>query len=985
MASASPSREQLLQTLTAIGHSQAVIEFDPHGNILDANANFLAVTGYTLDAIRGKHHRLFVDNEYAESADYREFWASLARGESHSGEFRRRNRRGEPIWIQASYCPVLNKAGQVTRIIKVAADITAQKLQHLDFLGQIEGINASQAVIQFDAGGRILDANDNFLAAMGYRLEEIRGQHHSMFVDPQERYSPAYIQFWAQLAKGNAQVGEFRRLNKAGEDVWIQASYTPIKGLRGEVLKVVKYASDISAQKRMYADFKGQIDGINQAQAVIQFDVDGTIISANDNFLAAVGYARDEVVGQHHRLFVEAHYAQSAGYRQFWQALARGEPQVGEFRRYRKDGGEVWIQASYTPVKDYSGRVFKVVKYATDITQQKLINADFKGQIDGISASQAVIQFEVDGTIVTANDNFLSAMGYRLEEVVGQHHGIFVGPTYRASADYQQFWADLAEGLPRVGEFKRIAKGGAEVWIQASYTPIKDMSGRVFKVVKYATDVTAQKLCNADYQGQIEGIGASQAVIQFEVDGTILSANDNFLGAMGYNASEVVGRHHRMFVAKDYAESEDYRTFWQSLASGQAQVGEFKRFGKGGREVWIQASYTPIKDVSGRVFKVVKYASDITQRKQAVVQVSRLIEAAQAGFLDDRARVEGFSGDSKELLESINAMLDAITGPINEVADVMQAVAENVLCRQVKGAYKGRFGELKGFVNSAVSQLRESLSQVNVASEQVSSAAGMIAATSHSVALGASEQAASLEQTGRALVLLSEQTKANADNTRAARELVVNTRDLAHAGSDTMGKMLSAMDRIKVAAKDTQDIINDINEIAFQTNLLALNAAVEAARAGEAGRSFAVVAEEVRNLALRAKNAANKTQTLIAQSAESAQDGGALSSAVSHRLDDIMVAITKVTGIVTEINAASESQAKGIDEINMAVRNMDKVVQRAAADSEESSSASEELAAQAKELNALVACFDLGDDDPQAVVVSSGMAAVNQALRSMAR
>ncbi|USA43999.1 PAS domain S-box protein [Spongiibacter taiwanensis] len=985
MASASPSREQLLQTLSAIGQSQAVIEFDPSGNILSANANFLAVTGYRAEALIGKHHRLFVDPEYAASTEYQAFWASLARGQEQSGEFRRVNCQGETFWIQASYCPVKNKAGQVTRIIKVASDITAQKRQNLDFLGQIEGINASQAVIQFDPQGQILSANDNFLDAMGYRIEEIKGQHHSMFVDPDERYSQEYVQFWNLLASGRAQVGEFRRRNKAGEDVWIQASYTPIKGLNGEVVKVVKYASDITEQKRIYADFKGQIDGINQSQAVIQFNVDGTILSANDNFLAALGYEREEVVGRHHRMFVEEAYGRSAAYKQFWQSLARGEAQVGEFKRVNKSGGEVWIRASYTPVKDHSGKVFKIVKYASDITQQKLTNADYKGQIEGISASQAVIQFEVDGTILQANDNFLSAMGYRADEVIGQHHAMFVDPAYGQSQAYRQFWLDLAEGIPQLGEFKRFAKGGAEVWIQASYTPIKDMSGRVFKIVKYATDVTEQKLRNADYQGQIEGISASQAVIQFEVDGTILSANDNFLGAMGYNASEVLGRHHRVFVDKAYGQSEEYRDFWAALARGEAQIGEFKRFGKGGREIWIQASYTPIKDLSGRVFKVVKYASDITQRKQAVVQVSRLIEAAQDGFLDDRARVDGFDGDNKALLDNINAMLDAITGPINEVADVMQAVAENVMHRQVRGAYNGRFGELKSYVNSAVSQLRESLSQVNVASEQVSSAAGMIAATSHSVALGASEQAASLEQTGRALVHLSEQTRANVESTRAARELVSNTRDVAHAGSDTMGKMLEAMDRIKVAAKDTQDIINDINEIAFQTNLLALNAAVEAARAGEAGRSFAVVAEEVRNLALRAKNAANKTQTLIAQSAESAEDGGALSSEVSRRLEDIMTAITKVTGIVTEINTASESQAKGIDEINMAVRNMDKVVQRAAADSEESSSASEELAAQAKELNALVACFDLGDDDPQAVVANSGMAAVKDTLRSMAR
>jgi len=318
-------------------------------------------------------------------------------------------------------------------------------------------------------------------------------------------------------------------------------------------------------------------------------------------------------------------------------------------------------------------------------------------------------------------------------------------------------------------------------------------------------------------------------------------------------------------------------------------------------------------------------------------------------------------------------MLDAITLPINEVADVMQAVASNQLTRRVKSDFKGRFGELKGYVNSAVSQLRSSLSHVSVASEQVSSAAGLIASSSHSVAIGASQQAASLEETGRSLESLSEETRKNVDSTRLAKDRAAQTQGLAERGSETMEKMLAAMTRIKSATQDTQDIISDINEIAFQTNLLALNAAVEAARAGEAGRSFAVVAEEVRNLALRAKTAADKTQSLIAQSAESAEDGGALSSEVNSGFSDIISAIGQVTELVNEIFSSSEIQAKGIDEITKAMAAMDKVVQSAAADSEESSSAAEELAAQAEELNNMVGDFDLGS----AVGTSDQRAAMN--------
>ncbi|MEX1665233.1 methyl-accepting chemotaxis protein [Zhongshania arctica] len=953
---------RLSSTFDAISASQAIIEFEPDGSIVNANQNFLAITGYTETELEGAHHRIFVEPGYARTSEYKEFWASLRDGDAQTGEFCRFAKDGSLFWIQASYNPVFDKSGNVSRIVKVAADITSQKLRNIDYKGQIEGIGLNQAVIQFDVSGTITLANDNFLKAVGYTRNEVVGKHHSMFVDPTYRQSAEYRRFWTDLSNGQAKVGEFSRVTKSGKNIWLQATYTPIKDLEGKVFKVVKYASDITEQKLRNADFQGQIEGIGISQAVIQFEIDGKIISANDNFLHAVGYNREEVVARHHSMFVDPAYKQSDDYRRFWAALALGEAQTGEFCRRHKQGHDIWIQASYTPIKDMNGKVFKIVKYASDITAQKIQNADFRGQIEGISASQAVIQFKTDGQIISANDNFLKALGYRADEVIGKRHSMFVEQKYGQSEEYRRFWAALAAGEAQTGEFRRIRKDGGDVWIQASYTPIKDIKGKVFKVVKYASDVTAQKLRNADYEGQITGISASQAVIQFETDGKIITANDNFLSALGYELGAVVGKHHSLFVDSAYQKSTEYLRFWEALANGEAQVGEFCRKHKDGSDVWIQASYTPIKDFSGKVFKVVKYATNITERKETVAEVESLILAAQEGRLENRANLEGTSGDNLSLLENINAMLDAITAPINEVSAVMQSVAENVLSEQVCGNYLGQFDVLKQSVNTAVSQLRDSMSHVLESSKQVTAASGLIASSSHSVAVGASQQAASLEETTRSLDDVAEQTRKNVANTRHAQQLVMETQDLAKSGSDTMTEMLAAMDRIKAAAKDTQTIISDINDIAIQTNLLALNAAVEAARAGESGRSFAVVAAEVRSLAQRAKEAATKTAGLIAQSEESAEDGGRLTNDVNGQLTGITGAVGKVTNIVNEITAASEAQSSGIEQIHLAISDMDQVVQRTAADSEESSSAAEELSGQAQELNHMVSRFELGED-----------------------
>ena len=613
--------------IEAIGKAQAVIEFNLDGTIITANDNFLNVLGYTLGEVQGQHHRMFVEESFRASVEYRQFWEALSRGEYQAGEYKRIGKGGKEVWIQASYNPIFDLNGKPFKVVKYATDVTEQKLKNADVQGQIEAVGKAQAVIEFNLDGTIITANDNFLNALGYTLGEVQGQHHRLFVEESFRASVEYRQFWEALNRGEYQAGEYKRIGKGGKEVWIQASYNPILDLNGKPFKVVKYATDVTEQKLRNADFEGQIEAVGKAQAVIEFNLDGTIITANDNFLNALGYTLGEVQGQHHRMFVEESFRASVEYRQFWEALNRGEYQAGEYKRIGKGGKEVWIQASYNPILDLNGKPFKVVKYATDVTEQKLRNADVQGQIEAVGKAQAVIEFNLDGTIITANDNFLNVMGYTLAEIQGQHHRMFAEESFRNSIEYRQFWEALNRGEYQAGEYKRIGKGGKEVWIQASYNPILDLNGKPLKVVKYATDVTEQKLRNVDFEGQIEAVGKAQAVIEFNLDGTIITANDNFLNALGYTLGEVQGQHHRMFAEESFRNSIEYRQFWEALNRGEYQAGEYKRIGKGGKEVWIQASYNPILDLNGKPLKVVKYATDVTEQKLRNVDFEGQIEA----------------------------------------------------------------------------------------------------------------------------------------------------------------------------------------------------------------------------------------------------------------------------------------------------------------------------------------------------------------------
>jgi len=601
--------------LDAIDKSQAVIEFTTSGKILHANDNFLKAVGYALDEICGQHHSIFVTPEERESDAYRRFWEKLGRGEYDAGQYRRIGKGGREVWIQASYNPILDPSGRPYKIVKYASDVTEAKLQAADYHGQIAAIGKAQAVIEFTLDGHILNANENFCRAVGYRLDEIKGQHHAMFVMPEERNSPEYAAFWTKLGRGEFDAGQYKRLGKGGREVWIQASYNPILDPSGKPIKVVKYAADITEAKLRAADYEGQLDAIGKAQAVIEFSLDGRILSVNDNFCAAMGYARDEIVGRHHAMFVDAATRASAEYANFWAKLGRGEYDAGQYKRHAKDGREVWIQASYNPILDPSGKPFKVVKYATDITAAKLRAADYEGQLKAISKAQAVIEFSLDGKVVHANDNFCNALGYRLDEIVGQHHSLFVDAETRNSPAYTQFWTKLGRGEFDGGIYKRIAKGGREVWIQATYNPIIGPDGKPLKVVKYATDITQDKLKAAVYESQLDAISKTQAVIKFTLDGKIIDANPNFLAATGYTLDEIVGKHHAMFVDPAQRMSVEYKQFWERLGRGEADTGQFRRFGKDGRELWLNASYNPILDAAGRPQQIIKYATDITAQK----------------------------------------------------------------------------------------------------------------------------------------------------------------------------------------------------------------------------------------------------------------------------------------------------------------------------------------------------------------------------------
>lgn len=700
-------------------------------------------------------------------------------------------------------------------------------------------------------------------------------------------------------------------------------------------------------------ELKTRMDQINVACVVSEADLKGDITYVNDLLCEVSQYSREECIGQPHSMFRHPDMPKSV-FKDLWATIGKGKIFRGVIKNRKKDGSPYWVDALIAPVMGPNGKPIKYIGVRYVITEQVLKQQELEGQMNAINAATAYIEFNPDGTIIKANDLFLKTLQYSHEEVEGKHHRIFCDSAYTSSREYEQFWNNLRNGIPQVGEFKRKTKFGSEVWIQANYTPVKDEKGNVIKVIKLANDITQQKLKNLDYQGQLEAIGRSNAVIEFNMDGTVITANDNFLRTTGYSLNEIKGKHHRMFVTPEYARSAEYRELWDALNRGEFFVGTYSRVNKRGEDIYLQASYNPIVDNEGRPIKVVKYALDMTE-------VIRVIKSMSRGDLSLRCDT---TVDNGGLTAEINRTLDnlsSVLGNISQGSDVVSKSSD--LLQKKTDEMKRNTTE----VASAISQM----------------------------AKGAQDQASRTDESSKLInhVMASAndmERKANVINKAAERGL-----ESSNQGMKTIKVLVSNMNGIKDSAgqtaqsisiltKRTEEIgrtLNVITDIASQTNLLALNAAIEAARAGDAGRGFAVVAEEIRKLAEDSRKSAVEIEKIIGDVQKDTNAAGKAIEIMESSVKEGNKSTVEAELIFKEIAKSSDetfNSSKEIQEatliqkesIGVVVKNFEQIVvvseetaagtQQVASSSQQMSAGMLEIAKAGDELSAVAAELQAG-------------------------
>ncbi|MGM0579079.1 MAG: PAS domain S-box protein [Bacteroidota bacterium] len=733
-------------------------------------------------------------------------------------------------------------------------------------------------------------------------------------------------------------------------------------------------------------DLENHINAVNNAFASIEFDPKGFIIDANDQFLNTVGFSLREIKGKHHSILVSDDYAESDDYKSFWKALAAGDPQNGEFQRFDKNGNEVWLQASYTPVPDKKGKVVKVIKYAFDITEKKKVELEavetakeyekvkeeLQTRMDQVDIACLVSESDLKGNITYVNDKLLEVTGYTREECIGQPHSLFRHADSPKSL-FKEMWATIGRGKIFRGEIKNRKKNGDPYYVDAIIAPVLGPKGKPVKYIGVRYDITEQKLkeqevitameeskkaeeeatetakkfqaMETELQTRMDQINVACLVSESDLKGNITYVNDKLLEVTGYTREECIGQPHSLFRHADSPKSL-FKEMWSTIGRGRIFRGEIKNRKKNGDPYFVDAIIAPVLGPNGKPVKYIGVRYDITEQKlkeqeiqQAMEEQSDVIEVIRAmakGDLTQRVQNESdVAGEVNEALDNLNDVLNSI----NKGAEVVSTSSGNLLKRSE--GIKNSSNEVASAISQMAKGAQDQASRTDESSKLVD---------------GVMESSKEMQTKADFIRKTAEDgQKRSEEGLKIIKNLVENMSGIDSSASETSQSIVILTER----AEEIGRTLNVITDIASQTNLLALNAAIEAARAGEAGRGFAVVAEEIRKLAEDSRNSAIDIEKIISDVQKDTVSASKAIESMQSSVKDGGNATKDAENIFVEIAGSSDTTFQHSKEILTAsngqkdameavVKNIEQIVVVA----EETAAGTQQVASSSQELNA---------------------------------
>lgn len=1053
---------ELTGQMNAINNSFAFVEFDTQGYILKANDLFLNMMGYTLDEVKNTHHRIFVDSVYAQSETYRQFWIDLRAGKHISGTFKRLTKKGEDVWISGSYTPVFDEKGQVSRIIKIAINVTQERLRNNDVQSQLEAINRTNAVIEFDLEGNLKKVNPIFTEIFKYEAHEIEGKHHSLLVTEEEKYSTEYRQFWLKLRKGEALNGEFKRIDKNGNTVWIQGTYIPILDLNGLPYKIVKYAKDITKQKELEQAIQEQLakaqaseeelrqnleeleatqDNLRQTMekmfeaqeqlkvserlvaetakrfesvlencndAVVTSDQYGKIEFFNKAAEALWGYSKEEIIGKNVRMLMPEGHSRNhdtymSNYLQTHQAKVIG---IGRrLEAITKSGEIVPIHLTITEAKMGENSLFTafIRDIRADVENENKRKKAEESVIKTIKRYErilegcydAVVSANANGVIEFFNKAAEQLWGYNRDEVLGKKIDILMPAIHARRHDtymqnYMQTGVAKIIGIGR--EVEALTKAGDTVPIlltiaesqednKPTFTAfIKDITKEVeLRNQRDATEKTLRE--NLEMLGATQvklqereqemtallaAINSAFAFVEIDADCRILNANKIFLDLMGYNLEEVKGKHHQIFVDKAHAESEEYKNHWKKVLAGNSQLGNFKRRTKDGKEVWLNATYTPITNEKGEVVKVIKLANDITDftlslqavskflnqlkngnfdtrfeideskaqgeiakmvkdnielrntLQSIVKEINRVVDlAGREGILGERLKLAGIEGSWKALVDSINLLLESIFQPIMEINKVVLGLSMGDLTQKTDIKAQGDIADMINALGIAIKNLNELLKNIEISAKYVAQASDNMLRKAEGMKVNTTEVVTAIQQMADGA---QEQAARTDESSRLVENILKSSNEMASKASIIDRAAEMGQKSCEEGLKIIKSVVENMNEIAKSANFTSTSIATLSNRSEEISRTLNVITEIAFQTNLLALNASIEA----ARAGDAGRGFQVVAEEIKKLAEDSRRSATEIEKVIRDVQKDVALSNKAIEKMQVNVENGNK-------------------------------------------------------------